>query len=58
MITWVKPNGSEITTNDLKETVEHCEAVGFKRKRKRRTRAEMEIARNGYRSNSNKTNFK
>lgn len=35
MITWVKPSGSEITTNDLKETIEYCKSLGFKRKEKK-----------------------
>jgi hypothetical protein len=35
MITWVKPNGNEITTNEEKETIEYCESLGFERKDKK-----------------------
>lgn len=31
MITWTKPNGNKITTNDEEANVEYCEALGFKR---------------------------
>lgn len=31
MIKWIKPNGNEITTNDLEATIEYCESLGFKR---------------------------
>ncbi len=48
MITWTRPTGTTITTNDRKETIEHAEAQGWTRevaekpKRKRRTKAEIE----------------
>lgn len=29
---WTKPNGSEITTNDLPATVEYCLSLGWERK--------------------------
>lgn len=32
MIKWVKQNGSEIETNERKETVKYCESLGWKRK--------------------------
>lgn len=32
MITWEKPSGLEITTNDLKETKEYCKSLGWKEK--------------------------
>lgn len=42
---WVKPSGQEIETNDKPATVAYCESVGWERKkRKRRTKAEMEAA--------------
>jgi len=28
---WIKDNGQEIETNDLKATVEHCESLGWKK---------------------------
>ncbi len=44
-IKWVKPNGNEIETNDLKDTVEYCESLNWKRadapkKRGRKPKAE------------------
>ena len=49
MIKWIRPSGSEIETNDSKETIEHCESLGWKKadkpKRKRRTKAEIEAAK-------------
>lgn len=47
MIKWIKDNGQEIETNDRKETVDHCESIGWKRaddkqKRTRRTREQIE----------------
>ena len=30
MIKWKKPNGNEIETNDLPDTVKHCESLGWK----------------------------
>lgn len=66
MIKWIKPNGSEITTNELEANVEMAESLGWLRasksfgelkdeseelevkiKRTRRTKAQMEAARNG-----------
>ena len=31
MIKWIKPNKTEIETNDAKATIEYCEALGWKR---------------------------
>ena len=31
LIKWVKPSKLEIETNDEKATIEHCEAIGWKR---------------------------
>ena len=31
LIKWVKPNKTEIETNDAKATIEHCEALKWKR---------------------------
>jgi len=31
MIKWVKPNGNEVETNDLKASIEAAEALGWKR---------------------------
>ncbi len=47
MITWIRPTGTTLTTNDRPQTIEHAEAQGWKReeekpKRKRRTKAEIE----------------
>ena len=30
-VNWTKPSGMEITTNDFKATVEHCERLGWQR---------------------------
>lgn len=44
-ITWTKPSGLKITTNDKKETIEYCESLGWKRddavkeKKPRKTKA-------------------
>lgn len=61
MIIWIRPSGREIETNDLDETVKLAKSLGWKRKqdepetvepkeakpkRKRRTKAEMEAAKN------------
>lgn len=35
-ITWVKPNKSELVTNDSPETVAYLESIGFKRKAEKR----------------------
>lgn len=32
MIKWIRPSGSEIETNELKETIAACEKMGWKRK--------------------------
>lgn len=32
MITWIRPSGSEIETNDRQETIDGCERMGWKRK--------------------------
>lgn len=32
MIVWVKQSGSEIETNDRKETIAYAESIGWKRK--------------------------
>ena len=48
MIEWMKPNGTTITTNSEKATVEYAESLGWKRvvvKRKRRTKEQMAAAR-------------
>jgi hypothetical protein len=29
---WIRSSGSEIETNDLEETIKHCESLGWKRK--------------------------
>lgn len=34
MITWIKPNGNEVETNDLKASVEAAKAHGWKEKKK------------------------
>lgn len=46
MIKWVKPNGTEIETNDEPFTIEMAHSLGWKpkQKRKRRTKAEMAAA--------------
>ncbi len=33
MITWTKPNGLEIETNDMPATIAKCESLGWKRKK-------------------------
>ena len=30
-ISWIKPSGLEIVTNDEKATVEYCESLGWER---------------------------
>lgn len=30
MIVWIRPTGSEITTNEEKATIEHCKKLGWK----------------------------
>lgn len=32
-IMWEKPNGNKIQTNAEKATIEHCESLGWKRKK-------------------------
>jgi hypothetical protein len=27
---WIKPNGTEIETNDREETIEYCKSLGWK----------------------------
>lgn len=45
-IVWIKPSGVEITTNDLKETVEYLESLGYKRKGAEKTAApEKKVAK-------------
>ena len=39
---WIKDNGQEIETNDRPETIAHCESIGWKKKRARRTKEQME----------------
>ena len=34
-IEWVKPNGTEITTNDREVTIIYVESLGWKRKKKK-----------------------
>ena len=29
---WIRPSGSEIETNDRKETIEYCKSLGWKEK--------------------------
>lgn len=31
MAKWIKPNSNEIETNDLPDTIAHCESLGWKR---------------------------
>lgn len=31
---WIRPSGSEIETNDRKETIEHCKSLGWKSAKK------------------------
>ncbi len=31
MAHWVKPSGIEMKTNDMKETIEYCESLGWER---------------------------
>jgi len=38
MITWIKPSGQELETNDRKETVEYLESLGYERKPEKKTR--------------------
>jgi hypothetical protein len=38
MIKWIKPNKSEIETNDAKATIEKAESLGWKRAEKKRPR--------------------
>jgi hypothetical protein len=42
LITWVKPNGNEIKTNDEKATIVYAESLGWKRKDKKRGRPPKE----------------
>ena len=30
---WIRPSGSEIETNDLEATIEHCKSLGWKEKK-------------------------
>lgn len=51
-ITWERPSGSKIETNDLKATIAACEKLGWKRKNKRGPKPKaVEDGGNG--SNSN-----
>ena len=45
---WVKPNGTEIETNDNKATIEYCESLGWKEKvvRKPRQKKRVEVETN------------
>jgi len=29
---WIRPSGTEIETNDRKETIKHCKSLGWKEK--------------------------
>jgi len=47
MITWMRPSGTPITTNDKKETIAFAESLGWKRegdkpKRVRRSKEQIE----------------
>ncbi len=47
MITWTRPSGTDIETNESKATIEHAESLGWQRKeevvkRVRRTKAQIE----------------
>ena len=46
-ITWTRPSGSEITTNDLPETIAEAKINGWVKKRKRRTNAEIKNDNSG-----------
>ena len=32
LIEWIKPSGTEVTTNDRKDTIEYCKSLGWKEK--------------------------
>ena len=69
MINWMRPSGSPITTNEMDETIAYANKLGWVRiedkkevtetkvKRTRRTKAQMQEARNGNRSNSHESNI-
>lgn len=40
MAWWKKPSGLKVETNDMDATVEHCEALGWKRIKEREPQAE------------------
>lgn len=44
---WIRPTGSEIETNDLPETVEACEKMGWKRADKPERKDEEPVKRRG-----------
>ena len=64
MINWMRPSGNPITTNEMDETIAYANKLGWVRvedkkevtetkvNRTRRTKAQMQEARNGNRSNS------
>ena len=57
MIDWIRPSGTNITTNDSIETVKYCESLGWeivKAKRKRRTKEEMANDNSSSSSESNR----
>lgn len=39
---WIKPNGTEIETNDMKATVEYCKSLGWKERDRESTKEESE----------------
>lgn len=37
---WIKPNGTEIETNDDEETVKYCQQLGWEKKKRKYTKKE------------------
>ena len=35
MITWTRPDGSNLETNDMSETIKYCESLGWNRSDKK-----------------------
>ena len=35
MIKWTRPDGTELETNDMKDTIEYCESLGWTRSEKK-----------------------
>lgn len=40
---WIKPNGTEIETNDRDETIEYALSLGWKRKEKDKPKAKKKL---------------